>query len=211
MSPSRSPVAIDIARFSAALALDNEPLATTLLAQLQADGVPREAVREAILQIYLFDGFPTALEGMRLLDAAWPGAPDPGEQGHVDQSAEWLRRGDELHRQIYGELAPRVLANTEALSPELAHWMILEGYGKVLSRPGLELGARELAVVAVLAVKNRPRQLHSHLRGALRVGCSAIEIRALLDALEEIPGIGGLSAARSLLERMAPSGDTGSR
>jgi hypothetical protein len=49
--------------------------------------------------------------------------------------------------------------------------MIVEGYGKVLGRPGLDAGdVRELCIVALLAVAGRAAQLYSHLRGALNAG-----------------------------------------
>ena len=48
--------------------------------------------------------------------------------------------------------------------------MITEGYGKVLSRPGLDLERRELCIVAACAATEQDRQLHSHLHGALNVG-----------------------------------------
>ena len=57
---------------------------------------------------------------------------------------------------------------SRALHPALDAWMIVEGYGKVLSRPGLDLPRRELCVVAACAAARQDRQLHSHLHGALQ-------------------------------------------
>ncbi|HDH57611.1 MAG TPA: carboxymuconolactone decarboxylase family protein, partial [Bacteroidetes bacterium] len=66
----------------------------------------------------------------------------------------------------------RLLQNVSDLSPTLREWMLLEGYGRVLARPALSIDLRELGIIAILTVKGLPRQLHSHLRGALRVGVS---------------------------------------
>ncbi len=60
--------------------------------------------------------------------------------------------------------------------------MIQEGYGKVLSRPALDLVTRELCVVAALAVTSWEPQLHSHMRGALNAGASPPEVEAALEA-----------------------------
>jgi 4-carboxymuconolactone decarboxylase len=58
--------------------------------------------------------------------------------------------------------------------------MVVEGYGKVLARPGLSLITRELCVAALLAVLDAPAQLHSHLRGALNVGASTGQVDAMV-------------------------------
>lgn len=59
--------------------------------------------------------------------------------------------------------------------------MVEEGYGKVLGRPGLSLLARELCIVALLTVLDVPRQLYSHLRGALNVGGTEEAVDAALE------------------------------
>ncbi len=58
-----------------------------------------------------------------------------------------------------------------------------EGYGKVLSRKALSGSVRELCTCASLIVTGFPRQLHSHLRGALNLGCSEEQLREVLDKL----------------------------
>ena len=60
--------------------------------------------------------------------------------------------------------------------------MIVEGYGKVLSRPALDLPRRELCIVAACAASKQDRQLHSHLHGALNVGVEPSVIDAAIDA-----------------------------
>ena len=55
--------------------------------------------------------------------------------------------------------------------------MIVDGYGKTLSRPGLGVVERELATVAALAATGWPRQLAAHRAGALRVGASERAVR----------------------------------
>jgi 4-carboxymuconolactone decarboxylase len=70
--------------------------------------------------------------------------------------------------------------------------MIVEGYGKVLGRPALDLRRRELCVVAACAALGQDRQLHSHLHGAIHAGASHAEISATLDAVADYlaPGDG---------------------
>jgi 4-carboxymuconolactone decarboxylase len=163
--------------------------------------VPHPWIEELLLQTYLFAGFPRALNAFRewrrlsprpSSDAADP--PDP---------AEWARRGQALCRAVYGPMYDRLRENVAALHPELDAWMIVEGYGKVLSRPRLDLPRRELCIVAACLATGQDRQLHSHLHGALNVGVSAGVVRETLDALAAVVGRDRLVAARLLFDRVA--------
>jgi 4-carboxymuconolactone decarboxylase len=83
----------------------------------------------------------------------------------------------------------RLRENVRDLHPLLDDWMITDGYGKVLSRPGLDLPRRELCIVAACAAAGQDRQLHSHLHGARNVGVApavvADAIEAIADLLDE--------------------------
>jgi 4-carboxymuconolactone decarboxylase len=92
--------------------------------------------------------------------------------------------------------------NIDTLHPALDSWMIVEGYGKVLSRPGLDLPRRELCIVAACVASGQDRQLHSHLHGALNVGVAPAVVRDSLDALQPVVAANRLAAARLLLERV---------
>jgi 4-carboxymuconolactone decarboxylase len=80
----------------------------------------------------------------------------------------------------------RLRGNIRRLHPELDDWMIVDGYGKVLSRPGLDLCRRELCIVAACAVAEQDRQLHSHLHGALNAGAAPAAVSQTLDAIVDL-------------------------
>ena len=80
--------------------------------------------------------------------------------------------------------------------------MIVEGYGKVLSRPGLDLQRRELCVIASCAAARQDRQLHSHLHGALNVGVSPGDIDTVLDAIADVLGAEDARRVRLLWARV---------
>ncbi|HYM80663.1 MAG TPA: carboxymuconolactone decarboxylase family protein [Candidatus Limnocylindria bacterium] len=90
---------------------------------------------------------------------------------------DWCRQGAALCRRVYGPVMPRLLESVQALHPDLATWMVEQGYGRVLSRPGLGARERELVTVAVLAQSGWERQLVSHLLGAARLGAEPRSIR----------------------------------
>ena len=90
------------------------------------------------------------------------------------------RRGEALCRRIYGPVYGKMIARMRGFHPDLADWILEDGYGKVLSRPGLTIRERELIVVAVLSALRLPLQRESHVRGARRVGASEGEVAAML-------------------------------
>lgn len=167
------------------------------------DEVDPVAVEEIILQSYLFAGFPRALNAAR----AWRSvsgraAPIDDEHATVEDLEQWRERGEETCRVVYGDMYEKLRANIRELHPALDEWMIIDGYGKVLSRPYVDLRTRELCVVAACATSGQQRQLHSHLHGALNAGSSAAEIGAVLDALNDLISRDDLSRYKQLLAKV---------
>jgi len=144
--------------------------------------VPAVWVEELILQCHLFAGFPRALNAMREW-RRWQ--PEPAVRSTAS-AGNWRERGEATCAIVYGEMYERLRGNIRRLHPDLDDWMIVDGYGKVLSRPGLDLARRELCIVAACAVTKQDRQLHSHLHGALNAGAAPPVVSRALDALEDL-------------------------
>ncbi len=177
---------------SAALAAGDDDRVLEALSTAAALGMQRE-VEECLLQAHLFVGFPRALNGF----AQWRSLGHTGgDRPESDEDrSEWPARGERLCRVVYGSAYEGLRENIGYLHPAMDRWMVEEGYGKVLGRPGLALRTRELCVAAVLAVQGVGPQLHSHLRGALRVGCTPAEVdEALRLATEGIDVASGRRA-----------------
>ena len=167
------------------------------------DEVDPVAVEEIILQSYLFAGFPRALNAARTWrSVSGRAAPTDDEHATVDELEQWRERGEETCRIVYGDMYERLRENIRQLHPALDEWMIIDGYGKVLSRPSIDLRTRELCVVAACATSGQQRQLHSHLHGALNAGSNAGEIGAVLDALNDLLSRDDLARYRQLLAKV---------
>jgi 4-carboxymuconolactone decarboxylase len=153
------------------------------------------AAEEVLIQSYLFLGYPATLNAL----AVWRQRTGrSAAETTADDWEYWVHRGETLCGRVYGSQYERLRGNVAALHPDLDRWMVAEGYGKVLARPGLEMEVRELCIVALLAGIDAPRQLHSHLRGALNVGAKAAEVGEALEiALANAP-----PARRSVAERI---------
>jgi 4-carboxymuconolactone decarboxylase len=158
-------------RLSAALAAGESAAFRGAMADAAARADPL-AVEETLLQSYLFLGYPAALRALGEWRALTGRAALPARR----DEAEWERRGAATCAAVYGGQYPRLRDNIAALHADMERWMIVEGYGKVLSRPGLDLAARELCIVALLAPQDAAPQLYSHLRGALNAGAAAEDV-----------------------------------
>lgn len=169
---------------SATVAQQDPELLETALAEA-GQRAPAEHVEEVLLQSYLFVGFPAAIQAIgRWREMSGRPAPPPA----VEDQAEWTSRGEEVCRRVYGAQYDRLRENVRALHPDLERWMLVEGYGKVLGRPGVPLVTRELCNVALLAVQRVPQQLYSHLRGALQLGASEADVEEALAVAGAVSG-----------------------
>ena len=188
-----------LVRLSAVIAAGTETDVRSALANAMPTVSP-VWIEELVLQSYLFAGFPRSLNAMREWRRSGgsgreeagrgiaAGGRGPGLTTTDKDLARWREKGEETCRRVYGEMYERLRVNIRELHPDLDEWMIVEGYGKVLSRPGLDLARRELCIVAACAASGQDRQLHSHLHGALNVGCAPTVVDDVLEDLEPMLG-----------------------
>jgi len=190
-----SPTDRTLARLTVAIVLGR----FDLVRALRRGAAPDAAWREAVLQSHLFAGFPRLVEACEALaEEGGLGAPGPDERGY---ETDRLLDGRRLFDAIYADAAPTVRARLAAHHPQLSRWIEGHAYGRVLARPGLPLAMRELLSCAALAALGQPRQLAAHVRGALRAGATRAELRALLDAIEDLLEPAAADAARGVIER----------
>lgn len=190
-----------LTRLSATLAAAGEETVRSALAAA-APTVPHEWIEELLLQTYLFAGFPRALNGMREWRRLVP-SPPPATLAEVADADRLVGVGEETCVRVYGHMYARLRRNIAGLHPRLDDWMIAEGYGKVLSRPALDLPRRELCIVAACAATGQHRQLQSHLHGARNAGVPGKVIATTLDALAGVVAPELLDRATRLWARIA--------
>lgn len=159
-------------------------------------------VYELLLQSYLFGGFPTALDALQACHRVLGPPATVADVGVSLPENELRARGEVLCQEIYGHVYEKMMATLSTVSPDLASWMITEGYGKTLSRTGPSPRVRELCIVAMLTILGRRQQLLSHVRGAIRVGATRSDLALVEHTVTEHVGarIGGLLRSVILLQ-----------
>lgn len=200
--PDRFAVPRWLALYASGIATADPGLQEEIVVRCNSLAIERGVLYEVVLQSYLFLGFPRMLIAAEILDKVLPGNSRQYMEQKIagNEMTQWHENGLALCKRVYGDSFEPLRARVGALAPEIFHWMILEGYGKVLSRPGLGPVERELANVAMLMIDDREQQLHSHMRGALNVGASPELLKLVVDDLAELAD--GYSTAQQLLARL---------
>jgi len=206
---------VALVRQSACITASDEGAIRAGFAECAEARVSAEWLEELVLQSYLFAGFPRALNAAREWRRSAAAGSD-ASSGGADTSVgglppgesyaavhDWRERGEVTCATVYGDSYASLRRNIRALHDALDDWMVVEGYGKVLSRPGLDLKRRELCIVAACAAAGQDRQLHSHLRGALNAGASPAEVGAALQVLTGVVDPVLLARANMLWARVA--------
>lgn len=163
-----------------------------------SDITPSVWIEELLLQTYLFAGFPRTLNAMR----EWRRLASTPASSAGAAPSDARSAGEATCKTVYGGMYDRLRQNIRALHPALDDWMIDEGYGKVLSRPGLDLARRELCIVAACAATGQDRQLHSHLHGARNVGVAPAVLEDLVATLAGVLSRASHKTLRLLSERV---------
>jgi 4-carboxymuconolactone decarboxylase len=168
-------------------AAQSERLAAEFRLALKA-GAPPAWLDELVLTAVLFAGFPRALVAAGALRTVVPEPGDAGDAASYNYWPDWMERGEAVCRIIYGKRYDALRHNVKQLHPALDAWIVMDGYGRTISRPALDLARRELCAVAMLIPQNVPRQLHSHLHGSLNAGATLSQVEQVIDLAIDASG-----------------------
>ena len=191
-----------LVRVAIAVATGDTTALKERLVAARTAGVPLRQVDELMLQSLLNVGYALGLQAFgvwREVNPA-PVAADTGETLAHEGWRGWLERGARVCEAVYGRTYHKLLVNLRALHPALEALVVVDAYGKLIGREGLDLKRRELCTLAEIAVLDTPRQLHAHLRGALNTGSTPQEIEEVLGLVEEDVGPGRRLRVRELWE-----------
>eukprot|EP00386_Alphamonas_edax_P016280 GDKI01049722.1.p1 GENE.GDKI01049722.1~~GDKI01049722.1.p1 ORF type:complete len:245 (-),score=63.19 GDKI01049722.1:229-963(-) len=123
------------------------------------------------------------------------------ENDDEKQKAYWFDR-------VYGGVAGKLHTELERLHPHFSSVVLNHAYGKMYGRPYLSFVQKELCTVSVMCYLKTPRQLYSHLRGALKAGASPQVCECVLKHMHAqgcVDG-GALSEAVGVLEKVVCAG-----
>lgn len=111
---------------------------------------------------------------------------------------------------VDGSVGEKVIESLKDIAPDFGRYLV-ECFGDIYSRPGLDLKSREIAVVAALtALGTAGPQLRVHLHAALNVGCTRKEIVEVIMQMSAYAGfpaaLNGLFAAKEVFAQRRAEG-----
>jgi 4-carboxymuconolactone decarboxylase len=120
-------------------------------------------------------------------------------------------RGYKKLLEIDGKAGQEVENNLKDICPDLGKYIIEYSFGDIYSREGLDLKAKEIAVVAALtAMGNAEPQLKVHINGALNVGCTINDVKEVILQMSGYSGfptsINGMNVLKSVLKQRKEEG-----
>lgn len=178
-----------LALLSASSVLRKTNYFKVILQQLVNNKTSSKKIYEALLQTYLFAGFPSALSSLKLFKEI-VGKKKIYKGFDLNK---YLDRGKRNCKLIYADKYDKLLNNVKSYSPEMAEWLIIEGYGKVLGRKGLTLREREICIVSILSAMKFKDQLYSHIIGSINI---KVNKKLLLSSIRNLSLINAKSSAK---------------
>ncbi len=149
-------------------------------------GLSPVEIAEALMQLSVYAGFPTALNAFGLAQRAFSadrGATAitaPSAAAQLSESRELRReRGLATLAQTSGASGEAVIRSFDDIAPDIGRMIVEHSYGDVFSRPGIDPKTRELtacAALAAVATKTAEAPLRVHINAALNAGASRKEV-----------------------------------
>lgn len=204
--PQKYEISRALSLYSAAITLADDDAITRTIEIGRSYAIEREMFYEIVLQSYLFLGFPRMLTAAENLGKSFPSKKNKYDLKKItdSESRQWFDDGLGLYQKVYGDKHRILQDKVMSMAPEVFRWMIIEGYGKVLSRPVIDITNRELSIIAFLMMENRKKQLLSHIVGAGNVNVSMELINYVVDDIGEAAG-DGYQTARAIIKQLVIS------
>jgi 4-carboxymuconolactone decarboxylase len=171
-------------------------------------GCTPEEIREVIIQMCGYAGFPATLNALGILMEV---IKETGKTLSMESVHAGTERRYERGKEQLSHIAPdqeRVLKETfDPINPDITRYVVEFGYGDIYARGILPIRSRQVATIAALAAKGTaPSQLRFHIGGGLRAGLSEaeiVEIMLLISVYAGFPAaLNGILATREVAEAL---------
>jgi len=144
-------------------------------------------VKEVILQMAVYSGFPSSINGMNALMEVLKERQEHGIKDEIGKTASYTTQTDRL------KLGEKELSKLDSLqvdrlknayndfSPELVKMTLEFGYADIFSRDNLDPKHRQIATIAALtALGNAQPQLKFHINAGLNIGLTVENIKEII-------------------------------
>ncbi len=199
-----------IIRISAVAAKgDLSKLKAELNAALET-GLTVNQIKEAIVHLYAYAGFPRSLRGLQtfmsvLDERKAKGIKDPAgpEASPVADQRSKYERGKAILEQLTGVPESRPKTGYAAFAPEIEVFLKEHVFADIFERDILSYAERELVTVSVLAsIGGVEPMLRSHLNICLNVGLTPAQLQEFVGIIQSSIGKKDAKSAQSVLDEV---------
>ena len=185
---------------------DQEKLKTALIDGLQA-GLTVNQIKEILVQMYAYAGFPRSLSGIQTFTTVMD---ERKAQGIADEiGPEATAMPADWNRDEYGAKVRAGLVGQEVIPPPSGYQLFVPVidtflkehlFADIFARDVLDHQSRELATIAALAsMTGTANQLQFHLGAAINVGLTEAQMRDFIGVLGAKIGQSEAEGAREIL------------
>lgn len=167
---------------------DLERLKTALHEGLDA-GLTVNEIKEILVQMYAYCGFPRSLNGITTFMSVLEEREAKGIKDEPGRGANPLP-ADKSRLELGAEIQTRLLGapasgGVFAFAPAIDAFLKDHLFGDIFGRDNLDFQSREIATIAALASMNGVNsQLRSHFNVGLNVGLTEAQLKSLITVLE---------------------------
>jgi 4-carboxymuconolactone decarboxylase len=144
-------------------------------------------VKEVILQMAVYSGFPSCINGMNALKEVLKERQEHGKIDEIGKIAtdtthsDRLKLGEQELSTLDSLQADKLRNAYNAFSPELVKLVLEFGYADNFSRDSLDKKYRQIATIAALtALGNAQPQLRFHINAGLNIGLTVENIKEII-------------------------------
>lgn len=173
-------------------------------------------IKEVILQMSVYCGFPKCINAMNALKEV---LNERKAKGVIDEEGKTASDNNVTDKYALGaEYLAMLKKNQEQvlqdayqnLSPELVQFTIEYGYGDIFSRDNLDKRFRQIATISALStLGNAQPQLMFHIEGALNIGLTVEEINEIMLLMTVYAGfpaaINGTNCLKEVIQKKSVS------
>lgn len=184
----------------------NLPALRSSLAEGLENGLTVNEIKEILVQMYAYCGFPKSLNALNTFMAVVEERKAAGKDDEVGTEStpvlsdmNMAERGEAIRTQLVGH---PVTGKVYEFCPVIDRYLRAHLFGDIFSRSNLDYKSRELATVAALATMGMDAQLRSHLSICRNLGFTEIQLRDFASAMASGIGYTEGETVSNVLDKM---------
>ncbi len=189
---------------------DLQKLKTALNEGLDA-GLTINEIKEVLVQMYAYCGFPRSLNGIGTFMSVMEEREKKGIKDEIGKEANPMpanKSNIEFGTEIQTRLVGRpVTGAIYTFTPAIDQFLKGHLFGDIFGRDNLDFQSREIATISALAnMEGVNSQLQSHFNVGLNVGLTEAQMRSLISVIEAKVGNKEADNANEILGKVLSSG-----